>query len=94
MSLLELWHQRTGTEAEPKASVQVETQEEFEVKSIQAHKGGDRDTGRQYLVRWKGYGPEDDTWEPEAHLANAPEKIQQYLQNTGRNRRKSQRKRR
>ena len=30
-----------------------------------------------YLVRWKGYGPEEDSWEPVRHL-NCPEKIQEF----------------
>jgi hypothetical protein len=24
---------------------------------------------REFLIRWKGFGAKDDTWEPEAHLS-------------------------
>ena len=34
---------------------------------------------KQYLVRWKGFTPGDDTWEPEEYLQNAKEKIEEYL---------------
>ncbi|KAJ1300233.1 hypothetical protein OPQ81_005062 [Rhizoctonia solani] len=32
----------------------------------------------QYHVQWKGYGPEENTWEPKANLANALEKIKEF----------------
>jgi len=27
----------------------------------------------EFLVKWKGYGIEEATWEPEIHLQNSPE---------------------
>lgn len=32
----------------------------------------------EYLVRWRGYGYEDDTWEPEMHLSNCMEFIHEF----------------
>lgn len=32
----------------------------------------------EYLVRWKGYESEDDTWEPEQHLVNCEECIDEF----------------
>lgn len=54
--------------------------EEFEVEAILGHrltstKGGRR---RLYLARWKGYGPEDDSWISEADLRNAPTLLRAY----------------
>jgi hypothetical protein len=34
--------------------------------------------GTEYLIRWEGYGPEDDTWEPRKNLQNAQGAIQKF----------------
>jgi len=52
--------------------------EEFEVDRILDHR--DEAGERTYLVRWTGYGPDDDTWEPARHLVNAQQAIQLYEQ--------------
>ena len=33
---------------------------------------------REFLVKWLGYGPEHNTWEPEANLTNCPELLSEY----------------
>ena len=55
--------------------------EEYEVDEIVRHRK--RQRGRQkpkieYLVFWKGYPAHEATWEPEANVKNAPEKIAEY----------------
>lgn len=37
-----------------------------------------KDKSREFLVRWKGYRSEYDSWEPEEHL-NCPDLIDKYM---------------
>jgi hypothetical protein len=43
----------------------------FEVEQILSHRDQKRgrSTRREYLIKWKGYGPAHNTWEPESGLA-------------------------
>ena len=50
---------------------------EYEVKGILWHQG--TDARRRYLVLWKGYPLTEATWEPESHLTNAPNILEEYL---------------
>ena len=60
--------------------LEIEGQEEFEVEFIHAHKfRKGRKNKRVFLVRWKGYGPEHDTWEPEDNLKNCPDALHDYI---------------
>ena len=55
----------------------IEGEPEYEVEEII----GSRRTGKkrtlEFRVRWKGYSPAHDTWEPAAHI-HAPELIKRY----------------
>ena len=53
-------------------------QDVYEVEAILDHRGeGDN---REYRVRWKGYSPDGDTWEPVSNLFDAEWSINKYLQ--------------
>ncbi|KAK7035360.1 hypothetical protein VNI00_011891 [Paramarasmius palmivorus] len=48
--------------------------------------------GREFLVFWVGFGPEDATWEPEESLLeDAPDAVQSFLNNGARRRRRNRR---
>ena len=57
--------------------ITIDGMEEYEVESIDGErKNGDK---MEYLVRWKGYGELERTWEPEEHLSNAKGLFDQYI---------------
>ncbi|SJL08416.1 uncharacterized protein ARMOST_11779 [Armillaria ostoyae] len=61
--------------------------EEYEVESILDHKtckvrgrvGEPSNTVTDYLIKWKGYGPEEHKWTKESELDHAKEAIAEYL---------------
>ena len=79
VSLLQPWkHSLAGPP--PAQVLLVKDDEQFEVDSILDH----HDTGtakrrqRQYLVAWKGYSAEKNSWQPESDLKNASATVQAY----------------
>ena len=54
----------------------INGEEEYEVERILKHRG--RPKCHQYLIRWKGYTADEDSWQNEADLRNASELLQEY----------------
>jgi hypothetical protein len=54
-----------------------EDNQEYEVERVIDH--NDTKGERQYLIKWKGFGESDNTWEPEEGLLNAKAAVRQYL---------------
>lgn len=54
----------------------INEEEEYEVEEIRGHRR--RGRGTQYLVHWKGYNNEEDTWIAESQLPHAQEAINDY----------------
>uniref|UniRef100_A0A8C5XJ66 Chromo domain-containing protein n=1 Tax=Microcebus murinus TaxID=30608 RepID=A0A8C5XJ66_MICMU len=53
------------------------SEELYEVERI-VDKRKNKKGKTEYLVRWKGYDSEDDTWEPEQHLVNCEEYMHDF----------------
>ncbi|KAI4327813.1 hypothetical protein L6164_020231 [Bauhinia variegata] len=66
-----------------KAPTTPSDSEDFEVQKLIAICYGDpnevKKPGLYFKVRWKGYGPSDDTWEPLDGLSNCPEKLKEFV---------------
>jgi hypothetical protein len=63
---------------EPPPAVEVDGDEEFEIDAILQSQIRGRQKKLHYLVRWKGWGPEHDSWIPASELAHARELVDDY----------------
>jgi hypothetical protein len=52
--------------------------EEYEVDQIVGYRYDKRKKTKSWLVRWKGYDAQHDTWQTQRDLKNAPEMIREY----------------
>ncbi|PIL30448.1 hypothetical protein GSI_07147 [Ganoderma sinense ZZ0214-1] len=60
------------------ASIELEGEEEYEVEEVLESRRYGRWKKLQYLVHWMGWGPEHNSWEDAADLANAPKVVQKF----------------
>ena len=59
----------------------IDNQLKWEVDFIKDARWTNRLRGSvQFLVHWKGYGFDEDTWEPARNLVNASDAIQEFYQ--------------
>jgi hypothetical protein len=67
-------------EQPPPPPVTVEGEEEYEIEAIirSAMRGQGRKRGLHYLMRWKGYGPESDSWVPRGDMDYVGDLIDEF----------------
>ena len=61
---------------DPPGPVEVEGHPEYEVEQVLDHRK--RGRGVQYLIKWKGYGHKENTWEPASNLSHAKELLDEF----------------
>jgi Reverse transcriptase (RNA-dependent DNA polymerase)/RNase H-like domain found in reverse transcriptase/Integrase zinc binding domain/Chromo (CHRromatin Organisation MOdifier) domain/Aspartyl protease len=76
VSLLQTYT-RSGRHQPPPPPLVIDGAYEYEVHHILDH-NGHKPGKRRFLVAWKGYPAEHNTWEPEANLTNCSEDLAEY----------------
>ncbi|KAL9225077.1 hypothetical protein vseg_001043 [Gypsophila vaccaria] len=74
-----LQSQRTVNSKSKKADSSVEFEVANLVDICYGDPNGSGDSGLYFQVRWAGYGPSEDTWEPILGLSNCQERVQEFV---------------
>jgi len=73
----DLMEMDTRSKAEPPAGVE-DRKEEFEVEEILDDTGSRKEGTKQYLVKWAGYGAEDNSWVSMQDMVHCSDRVQEY----------------
>ncbi|KNE88802.1 hypothetical protein PSTG_17762, partial [Puccinia striiformis f. sp. tritici PST-78] len=65
-----------GRQAPTPDPIRMEGMDEWEVEEILDGRKKGKKT--EFLVSWKGFGPEEDSWEPEQNLQNCKELLEKF----------------
>ena len=76
VSLLEPYHRRSGEDPRIIQPDLVDGEEEWEVEAILDSRR--RGRTKEWLVRWKGFGPADDEWLRKENLKGCEELVQEF----------------
>ncbi|CAI7799232.1 unnamed protein product [Closterium sp. NIES-53] len=71
-----------GRQLPPPPPVLIQDEPEYEVERVLTHR---RRGGKtlEFLLRWKGYDPNEDSWVAEADMGNARRALKDYLVKQG-----------
>ncbi|CAI7851950.1 unnamed protein product [Closterium sp. NIES-54] len=72
----------TGRQPPPPPPVLVNDELEYEIESVLAHRRR-RHGALEFLVRWKGYDPSEDSWVSAEDMRNARRSLRNYLVKQG-----------
>ena len=81
VSLLEQYRS-DGRCQPPPPTLFLDGDEQYDIDSVLAVRQSSK-RRREFLVKWLGYGPEHNTWEPESNLTNCSEVLQAFWDSQG-----------
>jgi len=73
-------YRSNGTVQPPPPPIEIEGDLEYEVEQVILHRDtpiGRKRSKREYLIKWLGYGPEHNSWEPATNM-HCDELISEY----------------